>query len=480
MKRNCSFGQGIPPKSVGIVGVSRNEDTRVPGYSGLKLFRNLRTSGYQGRLYPINPKASQIDGEKTYPDVMSVPGPLDLVVITVPAPLVPKVLEDCVAAKVRNVQICTSGFGETGTEEGKQLDSTIREIIQRGDLRVLGPNCMGFHIPSAKFRMFEELELAPGPVAFITQSGGHARAFLLHGPDVGIGFSKVISYGNALTMDAVDFLDYLIDDPETGIICMYLEGINDGKRLVELVKRVNLEKPVLVWKAGLTDPGARASASHTGSLKGDKQIWDAFYRQTGAVRIGSLNELMDTTMSFLHLDPMTDARAAVLGIGGGATVANGDVCGEEGIETPPLSEETIGGMSEFILLVNQGMANPLDIPAAVANPEAMSRTLELVTADPNTDLAIVCVAAEFLAGAWGNPMPGFMNCLRDFIQGHPEGKPIVVAIEDEGYLCDSERNARELRKAGITVFPSLARACRALRRFVCYHNFKTRRGVVGN
>ena len=189
MTRKRSFGEGIPPKSVGIVGVSRNEDTRVPGYSGLKLFRNLRTSGYGGRLYPINPKARQIDGEKTYPDVMSVPGPLDLVVITVPAPLVPKVLEDCVTARVRNVQICTSGFGETGTEEGKQLDSTIREIIRRGDLRVLGPNCMGFHIPSAKFRMFEELELAPGPVAFITQSGGHARAFLLHGPDVGLGFS---------------------------------------------------------------------------------------------------------------------------------------------------------------------------------------------------------------------------------------------------------------------------------------------------
>jgi acyl-CoA synthetase (NDP forming) len=480
MTRIPVVGEGFPPRSIGIVGVSRKEETRAPGYSGLKLFRSLRTSGYAGRLYPINPKTREIEGAKTYADVMSVPEPLDLVVITVPAPVVPKVLEDCITAKARNVQICTSGFGENGTEEGRLLDNTIREIIQRGNLRVLGPNCMGFHVPSAKIRMFEELELAPGPVAFITQSGGHARAFLLHGPDVGIGFSKVFSYGNALTMDAVDFLDYLADDPETGIICMYLEGIKDGRRLVDLVKRVNPEKPVIAWKAGLTEPGARASASHTGSLKGDRQIWNAFYKQTGAVSVDSLDEMLDATMSFISLEPLARARAAVLGIGGGATVANGDTCGREGIETPALSEGTIRGMSEYVIPVNQGMANPLDIPAAVADPNALSRTLELVTADPNTDLAIVCVAAEFLAGAWGNPMPGFMNSVREFIQGHPGGKPIVVAIEDEGYLCDAERSARALRDAGITVFPSLTRACRALRRFAGYHNFKARRGLLAN
>jgi acyl-CoA synthetase (NDP forming) len=480
MTRIPVFGEGFPPESIGIVGVSRKEETRAPGYSGLKLFRSLRTSGYTGRLYPINPKTPEIDGAKTYPDVMSVPESLDLVVIAVPAAVVPKVLEDCITARARNIQICTSGFGENGTEEGKLLDDALKEIIQRGNLRVLGPNCMGFHIPSAKIRMFEELELAPGPVAFITQSGGHARAFLLHGPDVGIGFSKVFSYGNALTMDAVDFLDYLADDPETGIICMYLEGIKDGKRLVDLVTRVNPVKPVIVWKAGLTEPGARASASHTGSLKGDEQVWNAFYKQTGAVRVDTLDEMLDATMSFISLQPIARARAAVLGIGGGATVANGDTCGREGIETPPLSEATKRGMSEYVILVNQGMANPMDIPAAVADPNALSRTLELVTADPETDLAIVCVAAEFLAGAWGNPMPAFMNALKDFIQGHPGGKPIVVAIEDEGYLCDAEQSARKLREAGITVFPSLARACRALRRFAGYHDFKTRRGLPAN
>jgi len=462
---------------VGIVGVSRNENTHAPGYSGLKLFRNLRSSGYRGRVYPINPGTREIDGEKTYPDVMSVPEPLDLVVITVRAEVVSGVLEDCIAAKARNVQICTSGFAETGTEEGRLLDGTIREIIQRGDLRVIGPNCMGFHVPSANFRMFEELELVQGPVAFISQSGGHSRTFLLHGPEFGIGFSKVFSYGNALSLDAVEFLDYLSRDPETGVICMYLEGIRDGKRLLELVRRVNMEKPVIVWKAGLTDSGARASASHTGSMKGDRQIWNAFFKQTGAIRAGSLDEMMDTTMSVLRLPPTPRMRTAVLGIGGGATVANGDTCGEEGIETPPLSGETLRALSEFVGLVNQGMANPMDVPTAVANPAALSRALELVTSDPMIDMVILCVATEFLSGGWGDYMPGFTKTLSEFLQVHTGGKPVVVAIEDEGYLCGTEQCARELRESGITVFHSLARACRALRRFAGYYRFKAARDV---
>jgi acyl-CoA synthetase (NDP forming) len=167
----------------------------------------------------------------------------------------------------------------------------------------------------------------------------------------------------------------------------------------------------------------------------------------------------------------------VLGIGGGATVANGDTCGRERIETPILSDTTLKAMAEYILLVNQGMANPLDIPAALADPGALTRTLGLVTRDPKIDLVIVCIAAEFLAGAWGESMPGFKKCLSEFARGASGGKPIVVAIEDEGYFCDAERCGRELRKAGITVFPSLARACRALRRFADYHDFKTRRGT---
>ncbi len=290
MTRIRAFGEGFPPQSVGIVGVSRKEETRAPGYSGLKLFRSLKTSGYAGSLYPINPNTREMDGQNTDPDVVPFPNGWTWSLICSPGRRGTQGTGGLCYGKGPERSDCTSGFGETGTEKGRLLDNTIREIIQRGDFRVLGPNCMGFHIPSARFRMFEELELAPGPVAFISQSGGQARAFLLHGPESGIGFSKAFSYGNALAIDAPDFLDYLANDPETGFICMYLEGIKDGRRLVDLVERVNLEKPVITWKAGLTEPGAKASASHTGSLKGDEQIWNAFFKQTGAIEsIRSMN-----------------------------------------------------------------------------------------------------------------------------------------------------------------------------------------------
>lgn len=475
MKQLRGFGEGFPPKSIGIVGVSRSKGVSAPGYSGLELFRNLRDSGFLGRVYPINPKADKIDGTKVYPDVASVPELLDLVAVAVPAAVVPGVLEDCSAAGVRNVLIYTSGFAETGTEQGRMLDLRVREIVSAGNLRVIGPNCMGFHVPSVGLRMFNEVDMVRGPVAFISQSGGHARTFLVHGPDLGIGFSKVISFGNALTLGAVDFLEYLVDDPETRIICMYIEGVRDGRRLTDLVKQVNAEKPVIIWKGGLTESGARASASHTGSLTGERRIWEAFFKQTGAIQVRSFDEMTDAVVSILNLKPIHRPRAAVLGIGGGATVANGDVCAEEGLVTPPLSSKTLADLSEFIPLVNQGMANPMDVPIAIALADNLQRALDRVCDDPEIDIIVLCLAAEYFAGTWGLRMPEFKECLIKHVQEHPDGKPVVVAIIDEGYLCHTEKSARELREAGITVFPTLSRACRAIRRCANYRMFTNKR-----
>ena len=294
MRRESKFGDSFPPRSVAIVGVSRKEHMSVPGYTGSHMFRILREAGFQGRIYPVNPKADAIDGVKAYPSVTAIPERTDLVIVGTPAATVPQVLEDCAAAGVPVVQILASGFGETGEEEGKRLEAAILEIAQRTGLRIIGPNCMGFHIPAVKMRMFEEAEVVPGPVAFVSQSGGHAQVFLMQGPHLGIGFSKVISYGNALVMDAIDFLDYLAGDDETRIICMYLEGVRkDGGELMQLVRRTNAKKPVVVWKGGLTHSGARAASSHTGSLAGDRQVWDAFFKQTGAISAVGIDEMID-------------------------------------------------------------------------------------------------------------------------------------------------------------------------------------------
>ncbi|MEE8471251.1 MAG: CoA-binding protein [Dehalococcoidia bacterium] len=471
MTQNGGFGAAFPPEVIAIVGVSRNETMHHPGYTGARLFRMLREAGFQGRIYPVNPRASEIDGVKAYPNVTSVPEHLDLVTITVPAASVPQVLEDCIAAKALNVQICTSGFGETGAAEGKKLESRMREIAMRGGLRLIGPNCMGFHIPSINMKMFEEVPLVQGPVAFISQSGGHARDFLLRGPELGFGFSKMISYGNALVMDAPDFLEYFAADPETHIICMYLEGIKNGRRLTDLVRQISPVKPVIIWKAGLTYSGARAAASHTGSLAGDRQIWEAFFAQTGAIRVGSINEMAEVAMSFLRLKPLRGKRVAVLASGGGNSVATGDVCAEEGVDMPALSAETRVKLTEFVSLVNQGVMNPMDVPGVLSHVPSLRRALALLAADPLIDIIILRLSPEFLVGLLSVVKAEFLDCVQDPNGERPGGKQVVVAMSSDGSVGEPDKYARQLREAGVTVYGSLSSACRALNRFASYHKF---------
>ena len=469
MHRVLSFGEGFPPRSIAIVGVSRNDDSNVPGYTGLKLLRILQGAGFQGHIYPVNPNASSIDGTMVYPNVASIPELLDLAIITVPPTVVPQVLEDCAAARVRNVQICTSGFAETGQDEGIRLERQIREIATREGLRVIGPNCMGFQIPSICMQMHADTPLVQGPVAFISQSGGHARIYLLRGPELGIGFSKVISYGNALTLDATDFLEYLATDPESRIICAYIEGVKDGRRFMELVRQVSPVKPVVIWKGGLTSPGARAAISHTSSLGGDKKVWDAFFKQTGAIEVYSIEEMAEVTMTLLRLKPSVGKRAAVLAAGGGSSVATGDICAEEGVELPALSEHTKAGLLEFISLVNQGVANPIDVPSVVMSVPSLQRAYELLAADPKIDIVIIHLGAEFFAG----PMIDVMAELQKNISSDDKRRvtPVVVALSDEGGIRETEKYVRQLREMGIVAYNSLRRTCRALNRFAGYYRF---------
>ena len=471
MERDWNFGEGFPPRNVAIAGVSRSEGTSAPGYTGLGLLRILLEAGFQGSLYPVNPYASVIEGLQVYPNVTAIPARLDLVIITVPPAVVPQVVRDCVKAKALNVHICTSGFGETGREEGKRLEAEIKQIALEGNLRVIGPNCMGFQIPSVRMQMHADTPPIPGPVAFVSQSGGHARIFLLRGPELGFGFSKVISYGNALLMDATDFLEYLGNDPETRIICLYLEGVKDGRRFMELVKRINPVKPVVIWKGGLTNSGARAAMSHTASLAGDRKIWDAFFKQTGAIEVGSIDEMAEVTMTLLRLKPSPGKRAAVLAAGGGSSVATGDICAQEGIELPALSQQTKAGLLEFISLVNQGVANPIDVPNVVVDSPSLVRAYELLAADPMIDMVILHLGAEFFLGPTLNAMAEVQKYVSNSAEHNPGIKPFMIALSSEGQVHDAEKYAQQLREIGVPAYSSLREACRALNRFANYYKF---------
>ena len=478
MRDDPGFARMFNPRTIAIVGVSRSGETEHPGYTGSMFLRMLKDSGYKGRLYPVNPKASVIEGVKVYPSVTSIPEPLDFVIIAVPAVAVPQVLEDCVTVGAFNVHVCTAGFGETGQPEGKLLEQRVKEIALRGKLRLIGPNCMGCHVPAVGMRMFLEVPLVHGPVAVISQSGGHAYAYLRHDAPIGIGFSKVISFGNALVLEAPDFLEYLATDPESKIICMYLEGIRNGRRLIELVKRINREKPVIVWKGGLTSSGRRAAASHTGSMAGDERMWDAFFKQTGAIKVGSIEEMADVTMTILKLNRQIGDRVAVLGGGGGNNVATGDICAQEGLDMPALSPETISKLTGFISLVNQAVVNPLDIAGVIGNMPLLKRVLAAIVADPRIDTIILSVSPGFWTGASIDGMVKVEGHLSDLNLNIAGGKPLILTVHDQGKAEETVKAIREMREAGMTVYTSLRGACRALRRVADYYKFLAQKDTV--
>ena len=481
------FEVAFHPATVAVVGVSRRPHV-------FDFVEHLQAAGYSGRIYPINPRAGGEEhrGLKFYPDLVSVPEPIDLVIVSTPRETVPDVLEDCIAANAKNIHIFAAGFKEVGDEKGIELERRVVEIARRGGLRIVGPNCMGLHVPASRITTWEELDPQSGPVGFISQSGGHAGQLVRDGARLGIRFSKVISYGNAAVMDSTDFLEYLAKDPETELICMYLEGVREGGRFTSMVKEVNRTKPVLVWKGGLTESGSRAVASHTGSLGGEKQVWDAFYRQTGAVRVDGLDELLDTLTAFLHFRLPAGRRVALIGAGGGNSVDGADTCARAGLELPTLTGPTLEVLGSFIPPEGTIIRNPLDIGVVLMDINMLLRSLDPIASDPLIDSLIFALPLGMIPRdtddrggqsarlarmgvAWDALRRAVMSTLIGFHSENRHGKPLVIVLQQSaaGFLStEYEPLYRELLDAGVPVYFSLERAVRAMARLIQYHEFR--------
>lgn len=473
------------PKSVAVVGASPNPQN----FGGTGFLAQLHRIGFPGKLYPVNPKAADVMGLKAYSNLQSIPEPVDLVIIAIRATGVPHVLEDCITAGITNIHLFSSGFGETGEEEGRQLERQIVEIIQRGGLNVVGPNCMGIWVPGSKLAGWGAKPAGTGPLAFLSQSGGHGEIITSYAQGLGVHFSKLVSFGNASGLQVVDFLEYFRDDPDTGIIALYLEGIKDGNRVTQLVKEINRTKPVIVWKGGLTDAGSRAVASHTGSMAGEGRIWDGFFAGTGAVRVNSLEEIVDVVLAFLHLTPPHGRRALLLGGGGGNSVAYADICSREGLDVPPISEETRKELNTFIGLAGNSTRNPLDVWFVQKEIDLFRRAMTLSVADPAIDLAIIDrMVGDFFDEGDGDKGPQYEvyerrqrdvnDFIIDFAKNNPGNKPLVVTINTYGNERHNAASAARLRRvftaAGVPAYASPESAARALARFIQYHEFQKR------
>jgi len=303
------------PRSVAVVGVPRGPKTA-------KLFLlSLLELGYQGTIYPVHPEASRIEGIKAYPSVNAIPGPVDLAIILVPHRYSLPVVRECAGKGVKGAVLFTAGYEETGTEEGRRLQEEMLQEARKSGMRLIGPNCMGIYCPASGLSFFPGLSKEPGPLGIVSQSGSLANILARMGPQMGLYFSKVISIGNESDLSSADFLEYLGEDPQTRIIGAYLEGVRNGRRFFRALARAASQKPVILWRAGLTREGARAAASHTGSLGSAREIWESVVRQSGAVSIHGFEPWVDALMAFSLLPEAKGRSMAVVSGPGGLAVS---------------------------------------------------------------------------------------------------------------------------------------------------------------
>jgi len=474
MASPTQFDRIFYPKSVAVIGASGE-----PGRPGYQFIRALLEFGYRGRLYPVNPEApEEILGFRTYRNVRDVPDAVDFAFITVPAPAVPAVIGDCVAKGVAGVEIFTSGFREVG-DEGRKLEQEIVGLA-KGKLRIIGPNCFGVYCPRGGLTLLPGARLSSesGDVAFISQSGGLALYFAWAATGCGLRFSKAVSYGNAADLNESDFLEYLGDDEETRVIAAYIEGVRDGSRFFRLARSLLGKKPVIVWKGGLSETGSRAVSSHTGSLAGEKAVWQAFSRQTGAVLVNDFEELLDAVLFFRQCRRNIGRRVAVVGGGGAVGVAAGDVCERVGLVVPVAPAGVQEQLRRMLPPVGTSTRNPFDVGAPVLPAPLFRRALEVLLGWDGIDAVIIDrIYLYGLEGLNGVPDRGCEERLEVLLDLQTKtAKQFVVVLEDLSTAADKieveveRRSAQQkLFASGIAFAPSLTRAAVALARVCGYY-----------
>ncbi|TBR09833.1 MAG: acyl-CoA synthetase [Candidatus Nitrosotenuis sp.] len=387
-KPNDSFMEKFfTPKSVALVGASA-----TPGKVGNSVLDSLAKHDYTGKVYPINPKAEEILGIKCYPSVDAIPEPVDLVVVCVDLSVTPPVLESCAKKGIHNVVIVSGGGKELGGERA-DYESQIKQLSEKHKIRIIGPNCIGMFNAANRldcaFQGQERMVRAKlGPVALLSQSGTMGISFLETAD--AFGLSKMVSYGNRSDVDEADMIWYLAGDDQTKVIALYVEGFGDGRKFIETAKRVMKEKkkPVVIWKSGRTEAGAKQAASHTGSLGGSNAIIMGAFKQAGIISVDSYQELAAVTKALAWQPAAKGNRAAMCSNGAGPMIGGIDHFERLGLELAKVTPKTLQEMkAHFPPTYVIGKGNPADVTGG-ANADDYRYTIEKFMEDPNVDIVM--------------------------------------------------------------------------------------------
>ncbi len=371
-----------------------SERPTTPTSTATDSCKNLIAGGYEGRIYPINPKADTLLGLKSYASLGLIPDHIDLAIIIIPANLVLNAVREAIAAKVGGIIIITAGFGETG-ESGRRIQAEIARLCTEADVPMVGPNCMGVcNFPAKLTAVFNDLKSAPGHVSFVSQSGTYGVTTLNYGVKMGIAFDVFVSSGNEAVTHFSDYLEYLGNNPGTRVIMGYIESLRDGEKFARIAKEVTKKKPVVVMKFGRTRKGSIAAASHTGALTGTHQVYSSVFRQCGVIEVTRTYDLLTVAMALSMQPPMRGNHVAIVGASGGFAVAATDYLEEHGIEVPTFSEELQQQIRrEADTKAYASLQNPIDL-AADFRSAPLLKCIEIALKQDSIDGAIAALPAS--------------------------------------------------------------------------------------
>lgn len=375
------------PSSIAVIGATE-EIERLGG----KIIPNIFKVGYKGKIFPVNPNRKEILGFKCYSSIKDISDDVDLACIIVPTSIVLKVVTECAEKKVRVVIIITAGFSETG-EEGKKLEDEISQIAKKAGIRICGPNCYGMisTVTNASATFCRTLEASSpkrGEVSIVSQSGAIGAAILSRMWELDLGVSRWISSGNEIDLQVQDYISYLVEDPYTKVIAIFLEGVRNGKEFVNAVQNAaRAKKPVIILKIGRSKKGQIAAKSHTGALTGSYEIYKAVFKQTGVIRVSTLEELIEVPMAFAWQHIPRGNGVGVISTSGGICSIAADVCEEEELELPSLTQKTLQKLQE-ILPPAIKIVNPLDFRGRWS-ADTVKRSIEIIGDDPKMDMLLV-------------------------------------------------------------------------------------------
>jgi acetate---CoA ligase (ADP-forming) subunit alpha len=462
-RRIDNLRQAFAARTVAVIG-----DKRVGGYLWLRAMKR-----FTGKLYSIQIDPNEIPGIEemgvaNLKSLAEVPEPIDYAVSAVPRQVAPRILKDCIDNRVGGIGFFTSGFSETTEELGIKLEGDLKALASASDIALVGPNCMGLYNPSIGLCNFPDLNVGnAGDVCFISQSGTHSINFCAQAPGRGIRINRAASIGNVLMIEAADFIDVMAADPATRVIGMYVEGVRDGRRFFESLKRAAQAHPVVVWKGGMTAAGARATFSHTGSLATPAAVWTAMVRQSGAVAVAGLDAMLDAVELLARGKAVTGRRMGLVAMTGGQSVVITDTFASAGLEIPALSAASYDELKSFFNIIGGSYRNPLDAGGTIGggvHTGNLERILQILDRDAAIDAIVLEIGTGLRAQRWAtheDELTALLDRVAAF--GQASSKPLAVILHPAHVEVIVARAKQLARERGLVVFDSFERSAAAIR-----------------